>query len=217
MREDGKIGMNGLGTSGGSTSATATGRAAGYYGTGMKAVSRTKSVRPTYLGRRRAKTVGLLLVFAAVIVVVSAVALVPSANEKAGPPAKTIAKPPIPGFNVFGTTYDSVGAVIPACDVNVTNVRTGAWNVTVSDIYGYYEVNLNWMDLGYEDGDPIHVTATKGSLMGENESLLSLSLGFVFEDIYLTVVIPEFPMVIVPVAGMMALVVAVSLRGRDEP
>ena len=61
-----------------------TTRATGFYGNGMKGMSRPKSPRSAYLGKRRAKTIGLLIVFA--VVIVSGIALAPIGKEKASQP-----------------------------------------------------------------------------------------------------------------------------------
>jgi len=209
VRKDGKIGMNGLDTSGGS-------RSFEYYGDGMKRMSRPAYRGRAYLSKRHAKMIGMLLVFVTAIVIVSAMALAPSAKES---PAKAIARPLPPPFMLFGQTFDSGGALLYNCDINITNLRSGSWNLTTSDAaFAYYEFDLmNMMDGGVLDGDTIRVTATNVGVEGQNESVLSLTTGFMYMNVTLDPIgIPEFPMVMVPVLGMMALVVVVSLRRRRQ-
>jgi hypothetical protein len=215
VHKDGKIGMNGLDTSGGSGSLE-------YFGDGMKRMSRPKHYVRANLSRRHAKKIGVLLVFVTAIVIASALAYSPSASES---PAKTIARAPPPPNNVFGLTTDEFGGMLFDCAITILNVNSGAVNYTTSynyegSGYAYYEFNLNDMDGGWTDGDIIRVTATNVTLglEGQREGAITLLAGFLSLDITLyPVVIPEFPMVMVPVLGMVALVVVVSIsRGRKE-
>lgn len=228
MHKDGKIGMDGLDTSGGFNSAAArVGRPVIDHGNCMKSMSRSKYRGPAYLGGKHAKMAGLLIVFVAAAVVVSAAALVPSADGEAmkiPDKATARARVPPPPYLLSGLTMDSVGAMLFGVDINITNLRTGAYNHTVSYDYGgfgyaYYEFNLHDMDGGYPevDGDIIRVTATYTDMEGQNQSALSVSGGYMMMDITLNpVVIPEFPMVVLPVVGLLAMVVAVSLGRRLE-
>jgi hypothetical protein len=66
----------------GSRPTSARAEEVGIYGNGMKAVPRPrKSLRTSYLTRRRARVAGMLIVFVAAIAVVSAVAMAPSAKD----------------------------------------------------------------------------------------------------------------------------------------
>jgi len=215
MKNDGKIRLDGLVTSGDSRSGSMNAsRATGFYGNGMKGMSRPRSRRSPYLSNRHAKTVGLLVAFAAVIAVVSVIALGPIGKENASQPevpAKTLA--PGPPYNVYGYTYDSVGAPLAGCSVTVTDLRTTDSMVTTSSASGKYQVDLGSF-AAWLPGDDIKVTAVSDPWSGENQSqALGLSLKM---DVTLDVLIPEFPMVIVPVMGMIALVAVVSLRRRGE-
>jgi hypothetical protein len=223
VRTNGKIGTNGPETGSGSSSA------AGYYGNGMKKVSRPRSVRSAYLSRRQTRLAGALIVLVAAIVVVSAVAMVPAKSDDVlqvdGPSQTTDRQgPPPPPFLLQGLTVDSVGGMVFDCDITILNVNTSAVNYTVSydfegSGYAYYEFDLNNMLGGIANGNVINITATHTTLglIGYAEQAVVISQGYMMQDIVMNPgVIPEFPMVIIPVAGMIALVVVVSVKRRDE-
>jgi len=213
MDNKGKIGLNGLDTSGGSCSRNmSTSLAVGFCIDHAKGVSRPRSPGSAFLSRRLAKTIGLLLVFVAAIVIVSAIVL-GSIGTQHRVPANALA-PPGPPYPVAGYTYDSLGAKLPSCDLNVTDLNTGEYcNTVVSDGNGFYSVDLGSFAV-WTEGDIIKVTAAKDMWTGENQSAVAGT--YLRLDVTLNVLIPEFPMVIVPVTGMLALVAVVSLRRRGE-
>jgi len=209
-----KIGLNGLDTSCNSRSRNvSTSQAVGFCIDRAEGVSRPKSPKSAYLGKRHSKAIVALIVFAAAIVIVSGIALAPIGKGKASEQVKTQAPPGAP-YNVLGYTYDAVGAKLPGCTVNITDVTTGDYNVTTSDpTFAAYLVNLGSFT-AWAPGDEIKITAVKGSLVGENTSTVAGLL--LWLNATVDVLIPEFPMVIVPVTGMMALMAVVSLRRRGE-
>jgi len=114
----------------------------------------------------------------------------------------------------LGYTFESVGAKLPDCPVNITDLRTGEFKVAVSDaVFAAYLVDLGSF-AHYMAGDEIKITAAKDMWTGENQSIVAGSK--LWLNVTLNVMIPEFPMVIVPVTGMMALFAVVSLRRRGE-
>jgi len=214
MDNKAKNGLNGLDTSSSSCSRNVKMRpAVGSYMDHAKGVSRPKNPKSAHLSGRHSKTIVLLIMFAAAIVIVSGVALAPVGKEKTSQPADSSAAPG-PPYPVAGYTYDALGAILPSCELNITDLDTGEYNNTiVSGLNGYYAVNLGSF-AAWNDGDIIKVTAVNGALVGENQSAVAGS--YLRLDVTLDVPIPEFPMVIVPVMGMMALVAVMSLRRRGE-
>ncbi|MBE3042296.1 hypothetical protein IMZ48_06895, partial [Candidatus Bathyarchaeota archaeon] len=86
---------------------------------------------------------------------------------------------------------------------------------------GYYEIDLNnplIFPSTYLDGDLINVTAIDrtGTSIGWNESAVPGGPTMTMDVTLTGTAIPEFPMVIVPVMGMLALFVVVRLRRRGE-
>jgi hypothetical protein len=218
VERDGRTGTNGLGRSADYRSGTpnASG-AAGFYARGMKAVPRRKNLR-TPFARRHAGPIGMLIVFVAACLVVSSVVAVAQSGKEV---TKSLARPPGFPYTVFGYTYDTVnGTVLAGVNVTITNVNTGEYFWNDSDADGYYTIDLNEPTMyptGAVNGDIINITAVKGTYIGWAEGVVDDTLyPFTWIDVILNDVgaIPEFPMVIVPVLGMAAMVAVVSLRRR---
>jgi len=210
-----KIGLNGLDTSGDSRSRNVGTRpAVGFCIDRAEGVPRQKSPKSAYLGKRHSKAIVVaLIVFAAAIIIVSGIALAPIGKGKALKPAEAQAPPGTP-YNVLGYTYDEFGVKLTSCTVTITDLTTGDSTVTVSDpTFAAYLVNLGSFTT-WTLGDDIKITATKDVRIGENQSIVAGSK--LWLNATMGVVIPEFPMVIVPVVGMMALIAVVSLRRRGE-
>jgi hypothetical protein len=124
-------------------------------------------------------------------------------------------QPPPPPYSVFGYVYDSLGNLAFSASVTVTDVTTGAVWTTITDTeYGYYLVDLESNETGWDMGDTILVEITLGTDAGFNTGVAAG--GYLQLDVSM-VAIPEFPMVIVPVVGMIAIAAVVSFtRRRDE-
>ena len=197
-----------------------TTRAVDSSGNDLIIASRPSKARSAYARMRYAKIVSMLVICAAATIVVSAIAHA-SVDAPATPPAQL----PGPPYLLYGYTTDTLGIPLE-CDITITNLRTLEVNTTNSYIVppfpldGYYEFDLaNGPLLGYLDGDLYNVTAisVSGTLIGWNESAVPGGGSFPM-DVTLngTVEIPEFPMVIVPVTGMLALFAVVALVRRRE-
>jgi len=121
--------------------------------------------------------------------------------------------PPPPPTNVFGYVWDSDGNPIMGASVTVTDTNTGAVWYLIADIDpGFYMLDLNSNETGWAVGDTIVVEANYGGATGTNSSVLSdvyLEL-----DITLGPAIPEFPMVVLPVLGVIAIAAVASLSRR---
>jgi len=185
----------------------------------MNIRSSPKGLRSASATRRYAKIASLLLVCAAAIFMVSSMAVLPVGKAIAeGPSAPGIEAPPVPPYYAAGYTYDAFGVILPDCVVNITNMRTGAYNLTTSDGAGFYIFDIaNQLPEpgGFLVGDLINVTATKDMAIGWNESV-TLPMGFVAIDVTLNGVIPEFPMMVLPVVGLLAMFIVVSIRRRGK-
>ena len=187
-------------------------------------MSRTKNLRSAYARMRYAKIVSMLVMCAAAIVVVSAIAHASVDPEKAAP-AAPVQGPPVTPYLLWGYTTDILGNPVE-CDITVINLRTLEVNTTNSYIVppwpldGYYEIDLaNMFNSSYLDGDLINITAIDrtGTSIGWNESAVPGG-GSMTMDVTLdgTVEIPEFPMAILPVTGMLALFAVVRLKRRGQ-
>jgi len=83
-----------------------------------------------------------------------------------------------PPYYVAGYTYGPNGAILTDCVVKITNVRTGAWNLTASSATtGLYRFNLHSIAGDFIEGDLINITATKGTMIGWNESAVPTPMG----------------------------------------
>lgn len=207
MKSEGKI--NGLGSS----SLEIKSQVAGFYGNGMKAASRQSRSRLGYPSKRYGKALAVIFLVAASAVVVSALAMNPGRQVPAG--ISDIPAPP--NLIIGGYTYDESAAKLGDCEVTITHVKTGNYTVVYSGasgpLLGFYSYKPVWEDIS--QGDDIKVTAVKGVMTGESVAKVSSSPNLQI-DVTLNLLIPEFPMVIVPVVSMMALVAVVSLRRRRE-
>jgi len=216
--ENRKIGLNGLDTSGDSRSRNvSTSPAVGFYIDRANGVPRPKSPRSAYLGKKHSKAIVVaLIVFAAAIIIVSGIALAPIGKGKASEPAKTQAPPPGPPYNILGYTYDQFGVKLPSCTVTITDLNTSQSTVVVSDaVFAAYMVDLGSF-AAWEANNTIMISAAKDTRVGENQSIVAFGSSLLWLNTTMGVVIPEFPMVIVPITGMVALMAVVSLRRRGE-
>jgi hypothetical protein len=187
-------------------------------------IERSGDVSSRSMGKRSAftrmgyvrMTSMLLILCVATVLIVSAVAMTEASqtmisSEKA---------PPLPPHPIFGYTVDADGVTpLTSCDVVLTNKATGDTLVTTSDALGgiYSEDAANFLN-GYAIGDIINVTATKGAQVGWNESAITdTPAGYDQIDVTLNgSAIPEFPMLILPVGGMIALFAVVSLKRKGK-
>jgi len=185
------------------------------HGSGMSVISRSMSCEPAGARRRHTRTLSVFAVCVVAGIIISAIAL-----ASVGYQNTAHVQAPGQPHSVRGYIYD-VGGVTKVADasVNVTNMRTGASNnATVSSGTGYYNFDLNTLAGGWDVDDLVRAVAWSGTVSGENETIitgvgpnewLNVTLGTV-------VVIPEFPMVLVPISGMLVLFAVVSLRRRHE-
>lgn len=180
-----------------------------------------KGLRSASATRRNAKLASMLLVCVAAIFVVSSVAMLPvgkvtALEPEAGPPAVNAPQPP---YYVAGYTYDASGVtILPDCAIQIVNLDTAEVFLGVSSGVGFYMIdiaNFGAEPSNYSVGDTVNVTATKDLAVGWNEAVL-IPGGFTPVDIILNGVIPEFPMVVLPVVGLLAMVTIVSVRRRGK-
>ncbi len=159
----------------------------------------------------------LLVLCVAAVAVVSAVAL----TEASQATISTKAPPGTP-HTIFGYTYDIDGVTpLVSCDVIITNLNTSEQIVTTSDsVEGIYSVDLSLLTLGWSYNDSLNVTAQKGAFSGWNVSLVTENPSEYDQiDVWVKeplILIPEFPMVILPVGGIIALVAVLGLMRRHE-
>jgi hypothetical protein len=125
--------------------------------------------------------------------------------------------PPTP-YNVLGYVYQSDGTTpVFNAVVTITDSRTGAvWLTTTDDVYGFFMMDLNTNESGWAMGDTIVIEATDGFFTGSNSGVTGAAgnEAYLYLDLTLTTAIPEFPMVILPVMGMIGIAAVVSLKRR---
>ncbi len=179
---------------------------------------RVKWTKPN--GRRKKALIATVAIaFAAVAVFVVAQALTPAASLHA-----FMSIPPPPN-NAVGFTIDGSGAPIPSVQFVLTDKTTGinSGTLTSDPTTGVYIYDLNALsgivDTAISAGDIINITATTATLIGWNETPFALTgiWGFMWFNVTLnhTIVIPEFGLLL-PVAGMIGLVAAVSVVSRRK-
>lgn len=207
----------------------------GFYGSGRKDAAFRRDVvrragalrRP--IGRRNVMLLALLAV--ALVASGAAAALLgsgPATLVPEGPAdgARTTYGPgydgpPLPPLLIFGYVY-YMGTPVAGATVTLTNQNTSETSdpyITGSD--GLYMLQLADLPSGYSPGNVIVVTAEKASemLIGSGSyTVTGTEPGYAQLDINM-VLIPEFPTLIIPVVGMVAVVAAVRLvrAKRDGP
>jgi hypothetical protein len=183
-----------------------------------EAIGRSLSQQPA--GRTagwRSKRAVALIVCAAAVVTLLLGAVLSSLGDKDGSvapepetPVSTMEDPPGTPFGVYGYTYAADGVTKePSCTVTITNVDTGFYWVVASGPTGFYSAGIYGTA-----GDEIHVLAVKGEMWGETSAEAT--------GVYLTIdvtldqtgEIPEFPTLVVPVVGVVALLTVVGIRRR---
>lgn len=200
-----------------------TTRLVGSIESGKHVNSRLKNLGSIRTRRRYVKAFSMLLVLcAAAMVVVSALALTEASQATIS--IKDKQPPPTP-HTIYGFSWAADGVTpMVGSIVVVTNTRTGeftTWNEThegwdpTSNIYS---IDLSEMPTAWVVGDLINVTSTNGASIGWNESVVTDN-PFGFDQIDVTLdgtPIPEFPMLILPVGGIIALFAVVSLRRKGK-
>lgn len=171
--------------------------------------------------RRYVKAFSMFLVlFAAATVVVSALSVTGASQTSIS--AKQVPPPP---HTIFGYSWAADGVTpMLASIVTVTNTRTGeftTWNDTHDGwdpLSNIYSIDLSEMPTAWAVGDLLNVTSVNGVNIGWNESVVTDSpSGYDQIDVTLDgAPIPEFPMLILPVGGMIALFAVVSLRRKGK-
>ena len=100
--------------------------------------------------------------------------VVPMNSTTEASPATTAATGPPDAYwlLLWGYTYNSDGVTpLTGCSIMITDVRTGESVVTTSDPdYGFYQFDLAVLPSGWIIGDPVNVTATKGTEIGWSEA-----------------------------------------------
>jgi hypothetical protein len=211
MQHEGKIGLSGF-----DRNSQSSRRAVGHYGNARKAMSGS-GVRSARLNEKRIRTSVLVLLSVAVLLTISVFATAPTSKEKrprSGAPAVVSDIPAPPGFVICGYTYDSVGAELPNCDVEITHEKTGNFTTVNSGSLAFYSVFPPWPDMLV--GDLIKVTATSGSLTGENESAIPSGPNMEM-NVTLSAAIPEFPILMLPITGTIVLIAVMDLMRRRDP
>jgi hypothetical protein len=124
--------------------------------------------------------------------------------------------PPPSPYNLLSMVTNSDASPALFAIVTITDLRTGAvWTAVTDDTYGYIQVDLlGSNETGFALGDTIQldVISADGSTTGTNTGIASG--GYLQVDVVLDTLIPEFPMVILPVIGMLAIAAVVSLKRR---
>ena len=175
-----------------------------------------RRVRPRGTSRKTIAA-SVMITLVAAFVIVAAAALAPSASVV---PVEDEQAPPIP-YPMIGIVLDNTGTPAPGALINITNTRTGLYNNTIVSISepgseGWYTFDLNTLGIA-EAGDVVTIEALSETLllMGLNTTTVpAVFMGFMWFNVTLTVVIPEFADVMVPVVGMLSMFIIVVLVAR---
>lgn len=222
MNGDGKIGLDrtGMRSSSGSEKMKRT-RSVEPSGSGMKVISRSKGFRSAYERRSNSKKISALFVCAAAIIIVSGMALASIGNGNVAKGRGHIEAPlPPPPFLLYGYCTDSLGAPVPFCNINVTDLSSGNYSTTVADVDGLYSFQVDSFYVPYADGDTLQVVANTTTLIGTSQWVLVSSPPYHELDVVLSSgAIPEFTDIAIPIAGMISIFVVArvaSSRNKEE-
>jgi hypothetical protein len=105
-------------------------------------------------------------------------------------------------YILYGYAYDSNLNAVGSANITVLDVNTADIGQAVADVNGYYQFNLANLPNGYSLGDTIAITGNTTELLGSNLTTVTGSGGKWF-NVTMTVVIPEFSSLVIPVVGMM--------------
>jgi len=164
--------------------------------------------------RRMAMT--SIVAIACIVIVIVALAVAPATQKSLDPQVPSRMMGPGTPTIVIGYTLDSVGAIMPSCDVNITNLDTGEYEHVTSDFTGKYQYDLTNLPSGAVAGDMIKAEANNTIYMGFNQTALPSSAPFMWLNVTLSVLIPEFSEIVVPIAGLM-LIALIFGRTRIRP
>ena len=184
----------------------------GFYERRANGLLRRKAYGSKYSGQKHVVKYMAIIAFVALIAVAS-IALAPSGKKHATTPdipADTQA--PLQPFIVTGVTRDIAGTPLAFCNVNLTDKTTGAYNDTiVSNATGVYRVDAannltKGGPPGISTGNVMNITATKGALLGYNQTTVLAGPPRLNMDVTLkAVVIPEFGSLMLPLAGILSI------------
>ncbi len=138
----------------------------------------------------------------------------------------------LPPYFVWGYVYSANGDTVDNGIVQVTDMETTETVMAMTDISGYYQVDLATLYSGYLNDEEILIYATDGLYYGSNGTY-TINLDFYSDtgqdhydgtgmewpnmqvDIVLSE-IPEFTMVLTPIIGIMILVLFLRRNRRRE-
>jgi len=180
----------------------------GFTGRKVRCVERKRVSRKTVTGS--------VVAIACIAFVIVALALAPATQNTLAPQTPARMMGPGTPTIVIGYTFDSVGAILPSCDVNITDLDTGEYEHVASDLTGKYQYDLTNLPSGAAAGETIRAEANNTIYMGFNQSVLPSSAPFMWLNVTLGVLIPEFSTLIVPIVGAALVVMAVTVRNRKE-
>jgi hypothetical protein len=197
-------------------------RAPGPESLGLKDIRQLPPIRRVKPVGNRRKTIAasLIVTLAAAFVIVAAAALVPSASSVPADDEQA----PITPYPVIGIVLGNTGTPVPGALINITNTRTHQYNNTIvsesaAGSEGYYIFDLNTLGIA-EPADVVTIEAVSLSLLlaGSNSTVVpTVFAGFIWFNVTLTAVIPEFGDVVVPVVGMLSMFIIVVLVARVKP
>ena len=190
----------------------------------LSSTPRDSSLRPAKRKTEGAKRTTVLAACVAVAVLASgAFLLTPGTRTE----RQLIATPgDSPGLGtetphpIIGYCNDTGGNPLPDCIVTVTYWEDGSTSYsgeTTSDENGLYQFDISEFPGEWEAGKYVEVEAVNEALQ-----ISGYADGYTTEafydhiDVTLNVVIPEFPMVITPVVGILALFAIARIRRKKE-
>jgi len=188
---------------------------------GLKDIRQLPPIRRVRPRGASGKTIAasVMITLVAAFVIVAAAAYVPSASVVPGREKQA----PVTPYPVIGIVLDNTGNPAPGALINITNTRTGLYNNTIVSISepgseGWYTFDLNTLGVAEPD-DVVTIEAVSETLLlaGSNTTIVpAVFLGFIWFNVTLTVVVPEFGDVMVPVVGMLSMFMIVVLVARAK-
>jgi hypothetical protein len=154
------------------------------------------------------------MLFAAVLTSVISIAGFYAISYHGVRPQDASALGPSSPYVLYGYAYDSNFNAVGSANITVLDLITADAGQAVADVNGYYQFNLANLPNGYSLGDTITITGNMTELIGYNSTTVTGSGGKWF-NVTMSVVIPEFSSLVVPVVGMMLIVsLAPAIRQR---
>ena len=204
-----------------------TSRAVGPKSAGLRDLRDLRPIRRVRPTRFKTKTIAAVAIgpiaatLAIVVTMLLGISMVPV--NSLDPQAHIKQGIPPPPYTLVGYTLDNTGARLGDVTVNITNLRTGNATEVVSD--AATDPGFFWLDLNLISGgqwplpnDQIRIIGVfEGLLTGTNQTAVPDPQGaYMWENVSLITVIPEFGDLALPIVGMLGMFAMVAVVARSK-